>query len=102
MEYEPEILASLADCYHQSNEPERAIHIAKEAIKLAQYRSARLPECRASITCGAAIAESGGGPIEETEALFERAEELIWVTGARIYEPLLARARERTSVVGYC
>ncbi|MGY8683226.1 adenylate/guanylate cyclase domain-containing protein [Bradyrhizobium sp. UFLA05-153] len=101
MEYEPEILASLADCHYQSDEPGRAIEIAKEAIRIAQQRNARLPECRASITFGEAlIAESGFSAIDEAEALFGRAEELIRVTGACIYEPLLARARERASVNG--
>jgi class 3 adenylate cyclase/tetratricopeptide (TPR) repeat protein len=101
MEYEPEILASLADCHHQNDEPGRAIEIAKEAIRIAQQRNARLPECRASITCGEAlIAESGVSAVDEAKALFARAEELIRVTGACIYEPLLARARERASVNG--
>ena len=101
MEYEPEILASLADCQYISDEPGRAIEIAKEAIRIAQQRNARLPECRASITFGEAlIAESGVSAVDEAEALFGRAEELIRVTGACIYEPLLARARERASVNG--
>jgi class 3 adenylate cyclase/tetratricopeptide (TPR) repeat protein len=101
MEYEPEILASLADCHYQNDEPGRAIEIAKEAIRIAQQRNARLPECRASITCGGAlIAESGVSAVDEAKALFARAEELIQVTGACIYEPLLARARERASVNG--
>lgn len=100
MEYEPEILASLADCLHQNDQPARAIDVAKEAIKIAQQRSARLPECRASITCAAAlVAESGVGPVDEIEALFGRAEELIRVTGACIYEPLLAEARERARLM---
>jgi tetratricopeptide (TPR) repeat protein len=94
MEYEPEILASLADCHYQSQEPERAIAVAKEAIGIAQRRTARLPECRASITYGAALlAEYGARPVDEAEALFQRAEELIRVTGARIYEPPLADGR---------
>lgn len=101
MEYEPEILASLADCHYQSGEPGRAIDVANEAIKIAQQRSARLPGCRASITCGEAlIAENGVSVVDEARALFARAEELIRVTGACIYEPLLARARERASVNG--
>jgi len=99
MEYEPEMLASLADCYYQNDELRRAIDIAKEAIEIAQQRNARLPECRASITRAAAlIAETGVSP--ETKALFERAEELIRVTGACIYDPLLAQARERATA--YC
>ena len=93
------MLASHADCYYQNDELRRAIDIAKEAIEIAQQRNARLPECRASITRAAAlIAETGVSP--ETKALFERAEELIRVTGACIYDPLLAQARERATA--YC
>jgi class 3 adenylate cyclase/tetratricopeptide (TPR) repeat protein len=102
MEYEPEILASLADCHYQNDEPGRAIEIAKEAIRMAQQRNARLPECRASITCGGAlIAESGVTAVDEANVLFDRAEELIQVTGACIYELLLDRARQRASVNGH-
>src|SRR5579871_280073 len=101
MEYEPEILTSLADCHYQNNEVGRAIDIAKEAIRSAQHRSARLPECRASITCAEAlIAERGASAVDEARALLGRAEELIRITGACIYEPLLARARERAPVNG--
>src|SRR5439155_15573624 len=82
MEYEPEILASLADCYYQHMEPEQAVATAQEAIEIAQRRNARLPECRASITCGAAlIAEYGAARIQQAEALFRRAYDLIRITG---------------------
>jgi class 3 adenylate cyclase/tetratricopeptide (TPR) repeat protein len=100
MEYEPEILASLADCHYQHMEPERAVATAQEAIEIAQRRNARLPECRASITCGAAlIAEYGAARIQQAEALFRRADDLIRISGVRIYEPLLTQERIRLSVL---
>jgi adenylate cyclase len=100
MEYEPEILASLADCYYRSRELERAIATAREGIEIAQRRSARLPECRASITCGAAlIAAHGIARADEAEALFRRAEDLIRQSGATIYERLLTKERARLSVL---
>ncbi|GLH78554.1 hypothetical protein SSBR45G_34630 [Bradyrhizobium sp. SSBR45G] len=102
MEYEPEILASLADCHFRNGDAARALDVAKEAIQLAQQRNARLPECRACITCGMAlVAERGVGATAEAKALFARAEQLIRLTGASIYEPVLARAREQTALNGH-
>lgn len=99
VENEPEMLASLADCYFRDGQHELAISTAREAIDIARQRSARLPECRACITCGAAIlAGRGAAALDEAEDLFRRAEDLIRVSGARIYEPRLTneRARVRT------
>jgi tetratricopeptide (TPR) repeat protein len=96
LEYEPEILASLADCYRQMRNFDQAEAAAMEAIEVARQRSARLAECRASITCGAAIL-AGSEPRRNLQAmdLFGRAEQLIRSTGAKIYEPLLMRERAR-------
>jgi adenylate cyclase len=99
MENETEIMASLADCFHASGEHGRAIAMARETISVARQRGARLPECRASITCAAALAAgdlAAGG--REAEVLFARAEDLIRVTGAKIYEPLLLQERTRFAV----
>jgi adenylate cyclase len=100
MEYEPEILASLSDCHYQAGEYERAVVTANEAVEIARQRSARLPECRASMTCGAALlAKHGTGRLNEAEALFSRAEELIRLSGARIYEAPLAQERARLATL---
>jgi class 3 adenylate cyclase/tetratricopeptide (TPR) repeat protein len=102
MEYEPEILASLADCYYQNNETARALEVAKETMQIAQQRNARLPECRTCITLGKAlIAERGVSATHEAKALFARADQLIRLTGAGIYEALLAQAREQASINGH-
>jgi tetratricopeptide (TPR) repeat protein len=96
MEYEPEILASIADCHLHLEQHDAAVAAAREAIGLARTRSSRLPECRASITQGAALAALGGRTAAlEAETWLARAQELIGVTGAKIYEPLLARERTR-------
>jgi class 3 adenylate cyclase/tetratricopeptide (TPR) repeat protein len=102
--YEPEILASLADCYFRMNELEQAVSFANEAIDSARKRCTRLPECRASITCAAALfARHGAAVLREADDLFSRAEDLIHLTGAKIYEPLLKAERARIStVVGRC
>jgi adenylate cyclase len=96
MEFEPEILASLADSYLRMGEAERASTVAAEAIGIARQRNTRLAECRASITRAVALmAEHGSARLPEAEDLFRRAETLIHETGARIYEPLLKRERAR-------
>jgi adenylate cyclase len=100
MGFEPEILASLADCYMQLEQPEPAAAIATEAIEIAQQRSTRLPECRASITLAAAlIAKQGSARQTEADDLLRKAERLVEVTGARIYEPLLLKERARVAGV---
>jgi adenylate cyclase len=96
MEYEPELLASIADCHLHLEQHDAAVAAAREAIGLARTRSSRLPECRASITLGAALAALGGRTAAlEAETWFTSAQELIGVTGAKIYQPLLARERAR-------
>jgi adenylate cyclase len=98
MEYETEMVASLADCHYRNCELERATETAHEAIELAQQRSARLPECRASITCaGALLAAHGLVRATEAERLLQSAENLIRITGASIYERLLRKERDRLS-----
>ena len=94
MEYEAEMIASLADCYYRNGDLERAIAIAREAIELARRRSARLPECRASISLGGALL-AAHGPVraKEAEELFQSAENLIRITGASIYDRHLRRER---------
>jgi class 3 adenylate cyclase/tetratricopeptide (TPR) repeat protein len=96
MEIEPEMLANLADCRLRSGAFQLAIQTAEEAIAMSQSRSARLPQCRAMITLAGALTT-----INEIEAhdraaeLFDQAEQLIDVTGAGIYRPLLDKARGR-------
>lgn len=98
MSYEPEIIANLADCYYRMEKLDSALDAAGKAITAARQRCTRLAECRASIICGAALlARDGALGRKEAEGLFRRAEDLIAVTGARIYEPLLMREKHRWS-----
>ncbi|HEV2547720.1 MAG TPA: hypothetical protein VGU20_10305, partial [Stellaceae bacterium] len=102
VENEPEMLASLADCYYQAGDCKRSEAIAKETIELARQRSARLPECRASITCGAAlIAQHGTERRNEAEHFLRRAEDLIKISGARIYEARLREEKTRLMALTY-
>ena len=92
MEFEPEMLASMADCLWRGGALERAISVAREAIGMATQRNARLPECRARITLAAALLQlRGDGP--EPAELLAHAAGLIELTGARIYGRLLREAR---------
>jgi class 3 adenylate cyclase/tetratricopeptide (TPR) repeat protein len=92
--YEPELMASLAECHCRMGESDRAIEIARETIDAARRQSTRLAECRVSITLGAAILQKGGaGAAQQAAEAFQQAERLIEITGARIYEPLLAQQR---------
>jgi len=99
MEIEPEILASVAEYQLRSGARVAAIETAREAITIAQYRHARLPECRATITLSAAHAASDNpDELREVAILIDRAEALIKLTGASIYRRLLEETRLRLSV----
>jgi class 3 adenylate cyclase/tetratricopeptide (TPR) repeat protein len=99
MGFEPEILASLADCYLRMGRPFRAATVAAESIEVAQQRSTRLAECRAAIIRAAALISAHGSErLAEAIDLFRHAAELIRITGASIYEPLLKQERARASI----
>ncbi len=104
MEYEAEMLASLADCHCRAKDFARAIATATEAIAVARQRSARLPECRALIIQVMALTgqsgggQSGGGGNEAAGSLLRHADDLIQRSGAEIYRPMLAQARAGLTV----
>jgi adenylate cyclase len=104
MEFEPEMLASLADCLARKGAHHQAIEAAQEAIAIARQRNARLPECRASITLGSALMLTKGDEGKDQAAeLFNSAETLIRVSGACIYQRLLEEARGLLAApVKYC
>ncbi len=95
-EYETEILASLAECHRCVGDYVSALAFANEGIEISRQRSARLTECRAIITAGAALVQGRGVDSEaQAHEMFARAEELIRISGARVYESLLAEERGR-------
>jgi adenylate cyclase len=98
LEYEPDMLAGLADCHYRLGEFEQAIAVARAAIAIAAARTTRLPECHASITCAAAmISCPDAADHGHHVALLRRADKLIHESGTPIYDALLrdelARAR---------
>jgi len=92
MEFEPEMLASMAECLWRTGALQRAISVARDAISVSRQRDARLPECRASITLGAALLQARGSHAEAAE-LLDHVAALIQVTGACIYDRPLREAR---------
>ena len=92
-ESEAEILGGLADALLHLGRHGDAQRAAEETLELARSRTARMPECRATITL-ARVIMAGAGPGAEAARLLDRAEALIAETGAHIFAPLLGRARE--------
>ena len=94
IEFEPELLASLADYQTRIGDHEQAVPTAVDAVAMARNRGARLPECRATITLAslAAFTEGSRAP-GRAQSLLSEAERLIKVSGASIYEGRLNEAR---------
>ena len=100
LEYEPETLASLAECNYALGNFDAAIAYARDAIDVATQRSARLPHCRSLIIYAAAmLAKGNGARLQDVEDSLLKAESLIAMSGAKIYEPLLQRERARMSAL---
>jgi len=96
VEFETEIRVSLAERHYRAGDHERALATAKEALALSQQRSNRLTECRALIVCGGVLGQKAdAGSWSEASSLFNQAEQLITLTGARIYESGLINERDR-------
>ena len=96
VEFETEIQASLAERHYKAGNFEQALAIAKEAVVLSQRRSNRLTECRALIVwCGVLGQKTDADTWQEALALFSQAEQLINLTGAKIYEQTLLSERSQ-------
>ena len=95
MEFEPELLAMLAECLAHAGRAMDAADYAKQAAVLARVRGTRLAECRAAMTLGKLLLESDGSDPARLEAMrqFARAEELIAETGAQPFNAMLRQAR---------
>ncbi len=99
-DYEADMLAAVADCHYRTGDFQLAIEAARKAIAIARNLSARIPECRASITYAAALlAQHGAEGFQEAEALFDSAEALIRQSGATVFERLLTEERARLSTL---
>jgi len=87
LEYEPRMLADLANAYRLNGDFDAAARTAADAIDVCVRRHSRVAECLAHIVLGQTLHASGdtGGATVE----IRRAEQLMAETGARLYAPLL-------------
>ncbi|MDI1239410.1 MAG: adenylate/guanylate cyclase domain-containing protein [Polaromonas sp.] len=96
VEFEAEIRASLAECHHKMGNLDMALEAAQENIGISKPRNNRLAECRALIVWGGVLGQkSDVDSREKALALFAQAEQLIKLTGAKIYEQFLLSERNR-------
>ena len=100
-EFEPELLASLADYQMRRGDHARAMATAEDAVAMARQRGARLPACRAAVTL-AGLVLLIDGPEAETRAteLLTEAERLVEESGIRIYDSRLNEVRALLSHAG--
>ncbi len=94
LNYEPEILAYLAEVHLHDGQTDKAIARAMEAIQVSTNRGARLTECRAVIALSRAHERSGA---PDAHVHLARAHELIEETGASAYRSLI-RNRQSAAV----
>lgn len=92
MEYESELLASVAECYLAIGQRKAAAVTAQEALEISRARTTRLPECRACMALAAATQDAS-----EAAAWRSRAEDLATRTGALIHPPVLRDFGARTT-----
>lgn len=85
LDYEPEILANLAEVYRRAGALDDAARGAREAIEIAQKRAVRLSQCRATLTLAAALAGREDG---DAGALAQEADRLIEDCGALYFRQL--------------
>ena len=96
LDYEPDMMACLAECQAQAGLHGEAIMTAERTIGLSRNRATRIPECRALIvTAGSLIERFGEERRHEAVNLLEKAETLIQVSGANVLESHLRDVQEK-------
>lgn len=94
LDFEPQLLSLITDATHRAGAIEDAVALGGAAIELAQARTHRLAECHASLVGAMALLETGlSNAGVRAEALLSHAEELIEISGAGVFEGMLAQAR---------
>ncbi len=94
VEFEPELLANLADYQMRMGDLVNATATARSAIAVGRARGARLPVCRASITLASlTILTEGPAGRRTAISLLAEATQLIEESGASIYRARLEEAR---------
>jgi class 3 adenylate cyclase/tetratricopeptide (TPR) repeat protein len=101
VEYEPELLANLADYQMRMGDMANATTTARDTIAMGKARGARLPVCRATITqASLAVLTEGAAGCATAISLLAEAEQLIEESGASIYRPRLEEARTLVARTG--
>ncbi|MBX3655081.1 MAG: AAA family ATPase [Ramlibacter sp.] len=89
LELESEVLSHQALCLLRTNSLQAAIHVAEEAIDVAQLRGNRFSECLGLFVLGRAIFAEGSAISASLAAShLSRANQLLDQTGARVLEEL--------------
>ena len=91
VEFEPELLASLAECCLEEDACDSAINYAESGINAATQQSNRIAECRSLIVLSTALMQRN--ELERIPMLLERAKDLIVETGASILQGRLEHAQ---------
>ncbi len=98
VEYEPDLLASLADYLMRVGAHAQAVKAGEDAIAVALRHKARLPECRAKITLASlALLANGIAARDKASTVLAEAEQLIVETGAAIYRQRLKEVHKLMS-----
>jgi len=88
LEYEPRMLADLANAYRLNGDLDAALRTADEAIEAASARNTRIAECLARIARAKTLLASSGNR-EGVQDELGRIKALIEETGAKAYLPLV-------------
>ena len=91
VEFEPELLASLAECCLKEESYDSAMKHAESGIHAATQQSNRIAECRSLIVLSSVLMRRG--ELERIPMLLERAKDLIMETGASILQERLERTQ---------
>ena len=91
LELEPSLLSVIADVTYRSGATAQAEALASDAIKLACERTNRIAECHATLVRARLL--FGSGSTAEAKPLLSRAAQLIDVSGATVFEPMLKHTR---------
>ncbi|MBQ0821412.1 AAA family ATPase [Microvirga sp. HBU67558] len=96
LDYEPDMMASLAECQANAQYYGEALLTAERTISLSRDRATRLTECRALIVASTALIEQFGSErCQDALRMLAEAEMLIKTTGATVLKPRLRAARKK-------
>lgn len=99
LDYEPDMMAGLAECQVQGGRYGDALVTAERTVALSRQRATRIPECRALMVAGEALIHlSGADRLQEAAQLLDQSERLIDVSGAMILARRLRERRDRLLV----